>query len=162
MRCHRTPFKFQVTHVGYRETWKEKGVVKAYSMKRSHPNCPLPCARLKSFTSLDNTSLIWATRTSDIDVPYAVLKYRMDGETCRYWFVHQSKCLGGSVRPQSSPLKIVRRILNRFRALSSCIWDCIQRELAWSLWTKRKSREHFPSQQSEPIQLSITTKKIEN
>ena len=25
--------KFQVTHVGYGETWKEKGVVKSYSIK---------------------------------------------------------------------------------------------------------------------------------
>jgi hypothetical protein len=27
-------------------------------MKRSHPNYSLPCARLKNFTSLDETSLI--------------------------------------------------------------------------------------------------------
>ena len=63
-RSHRRLFDFQVTHVGYGETWKEKAVVKAYSMKRSYPNYPTPCATLKGFTSLDNsTSLIWATKT---------------------------------------------------------------------------------------------------
>ena len=45
---------FQVAHVGYRETWKERGVVNAHSMKRINPNWTLPGATLKSFTSLDN------------------------------------------------------------------------------------------------------------
>jgi hypothetical protein len=44
-RSHRGLFNFQVTDVGYRETWKEKGVVEAYSMKGSHPNYTLPGAR---------------------------------------------------------------------------------------------------------------------
>ena len=58
-RSHRSLFNFQVTHVAYRETWKEKGVVEAYSMKSNHPNYTLPGAKLKSFTSLDNnTSLL--------------------------------------------------------------------------------------------------------
>ena len=58
-RSHRRLFDFQITHLGYGETWKEKGVVKTYSMKLGLPNYPLPCARLKSFTSLENnTSLI--------------------------------------------------------------------------------------------------------
>ena len=49
-RTHRSLFNLQVTRVGYGETWKEKGVVKTFSMKRSHTNHPLPCATLKSFT----------------------------------------------------------------------------------------------------------------
>ena len=57
-RSHRSLFNFQVTHVGYGETWKEKDVVEAYSMKRSHPNYALPGARLKSFTCLDNNKLL--------------------------------------------------------------------------------------------------------
>ena len=56
-RSHRCLFNFQVTHVGYGEGWKEKGVFKAYSMKRSHPNHPLSCVTFKSFTSLDNISI---------------------------------------------------------------------------------------------------------
>ena len=105
---HRRLFDFQITHLGYGETWKEKGVVKTYSMKLCHPNHPLPCARLKSFTSLDNnTSLIWATKTSDVDIPYAMPKYRRVGETCRYRSAHPSKYLRASARPpQLSPLEI--------------------------------------------------------
>ena len=45
-RSHRSLFNFQVTHVGYGETWKEKDVVEAYSMKRSHPNYALPGATI--------------------------------------------------------------------------------------------------------------------
>ena len=108
-RCHRSIFKFQVTHVGYGETWKEKGVVNAYSAKGSHPNYTSPCGSLKSFTSLDNTSLIWATKTSDVDIPYAVPKYQKGRETCRYWSAHPMECLRESAGPpQPSPLKIVR------------------------------------------------------
>ena len=57
-RSHRGLFNFQITHVGYGETWKEKGVVEAYSMKGNHPNHPLPGARLKTFTGLDNKYFI--------------------------------------------------------------------------------------------------------
>ena len=66
-RPHRCLFNLQVTHVGYGESRKEKRVFIAYSMQCSHPNYPLPCASLKSFTSLDNsnTLVIWATKTSD-------------------------------------------------------------------------------------------------
>ena len=105
-RPHRGFFNFKVTHVGYGETRKEKGVVKAYSMKSGHPNCTLPGARLKSFTSLDNnTSLIWVTKSSDVDIPYAVPKYRMDGETCRYWSAHPNKCLWASARPPQPSIR---------------------------------------------------------
>jgi hypothetical protein len=57
--------------IGYGDTWKEEDVVK---VKCSHPNYALLCGSLNSFTSLDNTSLIWAKRISDVDdiVPYAV------------------------------------------------------------------------------------------
>ena len=57
-RSHRGLFDLQVTHVGYGETWKEKDVVEAYSMKRSHPNYALPGAMLKSFTCLDNNKIL--------------------------------------------------------------------------------------------------------
>ena len=30
---------------------------------------------------------------SDFDIPYAVPKYRTDGDTCRYRSAHPSKCL---------------------------------------------------------------------
>ena len=109
-RSHRCLFNLHVGHIGYGETWEEKGVFKAYSMKRSHPNHPSPCARLKSFTSLDNNnkSLIGATKSSDVDIPYAVPKYRRGGETCRYRSAHPSKCLRASaLPPQTSLLEII-------------------------------------------------------
>ena len=64
------------------DTGKLEGIVKAYSMKRSHPNQLLPCASLKSFTSLDNNkSLIGTTKFRNVDIPYAAPKYRMDADT---------------------------------------------------------------------------------
>ena len=109
MWCHRGLFKLQVTHIGYRESWKEKSVVKAYSKKRSHPDYTLPCRRLKSFASLDDISMIWATKTSDVDIPYAVPIYPLDGETCRYRSAHLSICLRASTcPPRPSPMNIVR------------------------------------------------------
>src|SRR5882762_8845233 len=57
-RPHCSHFKFQVIHVGCGETWKEKGIVDTYSIKCSLPNYTSPGATLKSFTSLDNTSVI--------------------------------------------------------------------------------------------------------
>ena len=65
-RSHRGLFNFQITHVGYGETWKEKGVVEAYSMKGNHPNYPLPGARLKTFTGLDNKYFIDSSSSNEI------------------------------------------------------------------------------------------------
>ena len=151
-RSHRSHFNFQVTHVGYGETWKEKGVFKAYLMKRSHPNYPLPCDTFKRFTSLDsNTSLIWATKASDVDIPYAVIKYRTDEDTCRYRSAHPSKCLRASAQP--SPRKnFVTWIWNSLRVVpsareretgrriwfepsrGSCARCCGNRQLRRSVW----------------------------
>ena len=76
-------------------------------MKRSHPNYPLPCAKLKSFTSLDKKkSLVCARKTSDVDVHDAVPKYQTDGDTSRHRSAHPNKCLRALARsPQPSPLK---------------------------------------------------------
>ena len=123
-RSHRSVFKLQVAHVGYGETWKEKGVVKAYSMQRSNPNCTLMCGSLKNFTSLDNnTSLIWASKFSDVDIPYAVPIYRMDGETSRYRSAHPREFFRASAGPlQPSPLKSVRHSNFRNKNGSSWFW----------------------------------------
>jgi hypothetical protein len=100
---HCSPFKLQVVHVGYRETWKEKSVVDAYTKKCSLPNDALSGTVLKSFTSLDDTSVIWSTITHDIDIPYAVSKCPMAEDTCRYQSAHPYKCSQASMQ-QRQPL----------------------------------------------------------
>ena len=35
-RGHRSPLEFQVTHIGYGESWEKYSVVDAYLMKNSH------------------------------------------------------------------------------------------------------------------------------
>ena len=52
-RGHRSPFEFQVAHIGYGKTWEKQSVVEAYSMKSRHPNYTLLSGKFKSFTSLN-------------------------------------------------------------------------------------------------------------
>ena len=54
-------------------------------------------------------SYFWVTKTSDVNIPCAVPKYRMDEETCRYRSAHPNKCLRATAGPpQPSPLENVR------------------------------------------------------
>ena len=65
-------------------------------------------------------------RKPPVDIPYAVPKYRTDGETCRYWSAHQSKCLRASARsPQPSPVWFVSEI----------VWSKVQWKNLWHIVT---------------------------
>ena len=83
-RGHRSPFEFQVTHIGYGESWEKYSVVDAYLMKNSHPNNTFPCGRSKSFTGLMILCFKQPRDSMLIDnIPCEVPRYRTDEEMCR-------------------------------------------------------------------------------
>lgn len=153
-RCHRSLFRFQITHVEYGETWKEKGGA-AIQIAR------FPILRWRAIQVLIILHWFEYRKTSQVDIPgpYAVPKYRMDGETCRYRFAHPNKCLWVSARaPQPSPLKIARhnviclnftgsnRVMQSVRIYFSIIvLLCFTHVIAKDLQLKQiaKKRKHF-------------------
>ena len=133
-RSHRSIDKFQVTHVGYGVTWKEKSImiVKAFSMKiqNSHPNHTMPCAtsRLKSFASLI-IILHWyeQRKTFDVDILYAVPKYRTDEGTCKYRSAHPRKYLRASTRPPQPSTEFHSKVFTtwkKYRWWTFPQWPC--------------------------------------
>ena len=85
---HRSPFEFQVTHIGYGESWEKQRVVDAYSTKSSHPNYTFPCGRFKSFTSLSYLKQPKYSMLID-DIPCAVPRCRTDEGMYILRFVNQ-------------------------------------------------------------------------
>ena len=123
-RGHRSPFELQVTHIGYGKTWEKQGVIDAYLMKSSYPNCTVPCGKFKSFTSL---YMSWATNLKKKkvflidDILCAVPIYQTDEEKCRLRSVNPMEYSRGWA-PASSQLERTR-VENKITWISYTISD---------------------------------------
>ena len=99
----------------------------------------------------NNTSLVWARESSDVDVHDAVPKYQTDGDTSRYRSAHPRKCLRASAgSTQPSPLKPVRQ--SNFELGVITVLEIVTYISDTCIFRRRETSSHRPKQAPSPKQ----------